>query len=197
MICVTLKPYTRACGNVTGGISDIGVFDPADIAFTQAAAVDGVLPAYTAVTLTDGATATDDGPLICFINFQIGEAEWKWKQSVKGCSVKYEHEFDFTLPQNSQALTNFQQALDNAACCCGLGIVMRTNDNKIFIAGESLVNATKILRFIINQDGSDGGSGKAYDDPNAANIVLKGDYSRNLYEYTGTWASLLALNVVG
>jgi hypothetical protein len=57
------------------------------------------------------------------------------------------------------------------------------------------LNAVSITRFIIKQDGSDGTSGKLYDDLNGGNIVLKGAYSRNLYEYTGTWASVEALMV--
>lgn len=34
-------------------------------------------------------------------------------------------------------------------------------------------------------DGSDGASGKLYDDFNGANVVIKGDYTRELYEFTG------------
>lgn len=196
MLCFNALPYSRPCASVTGGISDIGIFDPSDLNFTQGAAVAGVLPAYTVAALRTGAVPTDDVAIINFINFQIEEAEWKWKQSIKGCAVKYAHEFDFQLPQNSQLLTNFQQALDSAACCCGLGLIIRLNDGKIYVAGEKYVNAVTILRFQVQQDGSDGTSGKAYDDFNGGNIVLTGDYSRNLYEFTGTWASLLALNTV-
>ena len=268
MLCVTLTGYTRACGGVTGGISDIATFDPSDFNFTQAT-VSGVVGPYTAVALKPGsgaaatavlsgttvasatvtapgsayataptvvftggggtgatATATVSGgvvtgititaagtgyttvPTISFtggsatkalgakvfgINFQQEEAEWTWKQSKKGCATKYDHEFKFQLPENSQTLTNFLQALDAASCCCGLGMIIRLNSGKIFIAGEKYVNSSSITRFSVSQDGSEGGSGKVYDDFNGGNLVLKGAYSRNLYEFSGTWADIEAL----
>lgn len=303
MICVTLSAYARACGQVSGGISDIGVFDPNDFNFTQAAAINGVAQTYTAIARRAGATGTggtrasaaftitlvgDDGDYITVwyhgiqlgtftktatestatllataiaaaitsatgtnggftataagaivtvlaplaygsaingqylvvevyqlinignntpfsagvngtngkisnISFQIDEADWNWKQSVKGCSTKYEHTFGFQLPENSQALTTFLQALDNASCCCGLGMVVRLVNGKIFVCGEKYVNGNTITRFHVTQNGSAGGSGKLYDDFNGGNIVLTGSYSRNLYEYTGTWADITAL----
>ena len=186
MLCVSLKPYVRACASVTGGISDIAIFDPNDLDFTQAAAVEGVAQPYTAVAERDGV----DGISIFNINFQADEGEWTWTQTVTGCSVSYEHEFIFQLPENSQALTTFQQALDAAACCCGIGFIMRLNNGKIFVAGEKYVNATAIQKFILKQDGSEGGSGKLFGDFNGGNIHLKGTYLRNLYEYTGDWSTI-------
>lgn len=190
MLCVTLKPYSRACGGVTGGISDLGIFDPNDIDFTQAAAVSGTAQPYTALAERDGV----DSPSIFMVSFQPDEAEWTFTQSVTGCSVKYEHEFVFQLPENSQALTTFQQALDAAGCCCGLGLIFRLNNNKIFVAGEKYVNGTSITKFLVKQDGSEGGSGKLQDDFNGANIHFKSSYSRNLYEYTGAWSAVEALS---
>ena len=197
MLCYTLKGYARACAPTTGGISDILIFDPNDVIFTQGAAVDGVLPGYTAVALSDGAAATVDDVIFNIINFNYQEAEWKYKQAAKGSQTTYSHELDFSLGDNSQLLTTFQQALDAAAYCCGLGLIIRLNSGRIFVAGEKFVNATSIPRFQMQQDGTSGGSGKAFADENNGDIVLKGDYSRNLFEYTGTWASLLALNAVG
>jgi hypothetical protein len=189
MICVDLLPYIRTCGNVSGGIANIVIFDPNDVNFTQGAAVDGVLPAYTVIALRTGATGT---PMQA-ISFQKDEAEWKWTQSRKGCSIKYEIEVDFQLAQNSQALTTFLAALDAAACCCGLGVFIKMNDGKIFIAGEKYVNAAEVVGIQLVQDGSTGGSGKLFDDPNVGNIVLKGSYNRSLYEYTGAWSTVTAL----
>jgi hypothetical protein len=188
MICVTLKNYQRGCGSVSGGISDILVFDPSDFDFTQAAATGGALPPYTAMALQTGAT----GKPIQQISFQQDEAEWKWTQSVKGCSVKYDHEFDFQLAENGQTLTTFLQALDAASCCCGLGMIIRMNNGKIFVAGEKFVNGSSTIRFQIKNDGSSGGSGKLIDDFNGGNIVLKGSSSRNLYEFSGDWADVEA-----
>lgn len=194
MTCVTLKPYTRACGGVTGGVSDIALFDPFDLNFTQTTTADVVGP-YTAVTIQADATPVQGtDPVIFPVSFETDEAEYQWTQSKKGCSTKYSHEFDFSLADNSQTLTNFLEALDAAGCCCGLGVAIRLNTGRIFIAGERWVNNAQILRFTIAQDGSKGTSGKVYDDENVGNIVLKGDYSRPLYEYTGTWQSILDLN---
>lgn len=302
MICVTLSAYSRTCGPVTGGVSDIAVFDPSDYNFTQAAAINGVAQPYNAIarragavgvgataatgtatitvvgadgnvisiyygslllgsftktsaestptllavaligainalTTTTGFSATnvagvitvtaplwygaapngislivdDSGTIVATataafsggvtgtagkiyrINFQYEEAEWTWKQTVKGCSTKYEHTFAFQLPENGQALTTFLQALDNASCCCGLGMVIRLNGGKIFICGEKYVNTVSIARFQVGQNGSSGTSGKLYDDVNGGNLTIVGNYSRNLYEYNGTWADIEAL----
>lgn len=305
MLCITLKSYERDCAPVTGGISDILVFDPDDFNFTQAGAINGVNQPYSAVALRAGATGTgataatgtvtitavgadgdiinvyapaelggaligtftktaaettvtllaaalhaaidagtathgysasniagaitvtapaslgatintmqmivDDGGTITatkaafsggvtgaggkmfLIKFLRDEAEWTWKQTVKGCSVKYEHAFNFQLPENSQNLTTFMEALDAASCCCGLGMVIRLNDGKIFVAGEKYVNASSIARFTVLNNGSSGGSGKLYDDFNGGNMVLTGPYKRSLYEYTGGWEDIEAL----
>lgn len=188
MLCVLMQGYSRACGGVTGGISDIATFDPSDFNFTQTTATS----AYSAVALRTGAVAAD-GAKVFIINFQDKEAEWTWKQSKNGCATKYEHEFKFQLVENSNTLTNFLQALDAAACCCGLGLFIRLNSGKIFVAGEKYVNAASIPKFTVAQDGSDGTSGKNFDDPNVGNILLKGDYSRNLREFSGAWSAIEAL----
>lgn len=193
MLCVSLHQYSRACSAVSGGISDIAVFDPNDLDFTQAAAIDGKAQPYTAVAERDGV----DGISIFSISFQQDEAEWTWSQTVTGCSVSYEHEFIFQLPENSHALTVFQQALDAAACCCGIGFIFRMNNGKIFVAGEKYVNSTSIQRFTLKQDGSEGGSGKLFGDFNGGNIHLKGTYLRNLYEYTGAWSTIELLQQPG
>lgn len=190
MLCVSLVGYDRECGQVSGGLSDVAIFDPFDLDFTQAGAVSGVAQPYTAVALRDGATS----PALFIVDFQIDNGEWTWKQSVNGCSVKYELEWILQLTENSQLLTTFLQAMDQGGCCCGIGVAFRLNSGRIFIAGERYVNGSAITRFIIKHDGSDGSSGKLLDDYNGANLHLKGSYSRNAYEYTGTWDSLLALS---
>lgn len=193
MLCVSLRQYNRACGGVTGGISEVAIFDPNDLDFTQAAPISGVYQPYTAVAERAGVV----GQSVFLISFQVDEGEWTWSQSVTGCAVQYEHTFVFQLPENSQTLTDFQQALDAAGCCCGIGMIFRTNSGKIFVAGEKYVNAASIPRFTIKQNGSEGGSGKLFNDFNGGNIQFQGNYSRNLYEYTGTWASIEALAGVG
>jgi hypothetical protein len=192
MLCFDLTDYVKTCEPESGGVSNIMVFDPDDFNFTQAAPIAGKKQPYTAVALRTGATAAE-GALMYELNFTRDEAEWTWKQSVKGCAVKYEHSFNFQLSGNSQALTNLLEALDAAACCCGLGMIVRLNNGKIFVAGEKWVNATDIPRFTVLNNGSNGGTGKLYDDPNVGNLVILGSYSRNLYEYTGLWSTIVAL----
>ncbi len=299
MLCVTLKEFARACAPVSGGISDIAIFDPNDYNFTQPSAILGVNQAYNAISLRAGANGTggtgatctvtistlgitgdnislalpngmiigwttqtvtettvtllaaklvlningytitsgysatnlagvititapaglgatvnghelviDDEGMVTsrtafaggvngtglgkmyMISFLRDEAEWTWKQSVKGCSTKYEHAFNFQLPENSQNLTTFMEALDAASCCCGLGMAIRLNDGKVFIAGEKYVNGTSISRFSIVNNGSNGTTGKLYDDFNGGNMILAGSYSRSLYQFTGGWEDI-------
>lgn len=145
------------------------------------------------VTFVGGGASAAAGAKMYFVNFLQDEGSWDWTHSTKGCAVKYEHVFSFTLPENSQALTTFMQGLDAAGCCCGIGIMVRLNSGKIFVAGERHVNGVSITRFRMKQDGSKGGSGKLFDDPNHGDIVLKGAYFRSLFEYNGTWADIEAL----
>lgn len=196
MLCVQLRSYSRACGGVTGGISDIAIFDPFDLNFTQDES-NGAKNKYSAVAIRDEDGIDDQSPAVHLIQFQVDEAEWTWQQSVSGCATKYEHEFVFQLPDNSHTLSIFQSALDAAGCCCGIGMIIRLNSGKIFVAGERYVNNSSIPRFIIKQDGSEGGSGKLFDDFNGGNIHLKGSYSRNLYEFAGNWSVIEALTEVG
>jgi len=193
MLCVNLQQYSRPCTSVSGGISQLFVFDPSDFNFSQSYTGDAVNQAssYSAVALNANATAAG-GAKFYNIKFQFKEAERKWKQTVKGCSVKYEHEVDCTLPQLSNDLTDFLKSLDSAGCCCGLGLIIQHNDGKIFVMGEKFVNGNQIPFFQVQMDGSDGTSGKLFDDENAAHVVFKGDYSRELYEFTGGINAILA-----
>lgn len=179
MLCVTLSSYSAACSTTSGGVSTIWVFDPSDFDWTQAT-VSGVAGPYTAVALV----ATSTG-LMYRVNFQRKEAEFKFKHSINGCSVKYEFDLQAQLPNLSQALTNFLQSLDKAGCCCGLGIVIQLNSGKIFVIGERVVNGDEIPYFEVKMDGTEGGSGKKFDDFNGANVMFKGEYSRMAYEFTG------------
>lgn len=194
MLCVTLRGYERACGGVSGGVSDVVIFDPNDLNFTQPAAVNGAAQAYSAVAVRDGVDINAATGFL--VVFQIDEGEWTWTQSVTGCAVSYEHELILQLPENSQLLTVFQQSLDAAGCCCGIGIFLRLNTGKILVLGEKYVNGSTIPRFTLKQDGSEGGSGKLFNDFNGGNVHLKGTYSRNLYEFGGSWDSILALTTI-
>jgi hypothetical protein len=72
MLCTNLKGRTRACGPVTGGVSDVGIFDPNDFNFTQAAPVSGVVQPYTAAVLRAGATSAA-GAKVYLLSFQQDE----------------------------------------------------------------------------------------------------------------------------
>lgn len=192
MLCVTVRGIQRACGAVTGGLSDIGVFDPYDLDFTQAAAIAGVNQVYTAVAERDGVTT----PSIHIIQFLVDNGEFTFKHSVTGCSVKYELEWILQIPEIAMDLVTFLEGLDAAGCCCGLGLIYRLNSGKIFVAGERYVNGASITKFIIKHDGSDGTSGKLLDDFSGGNIHLKGSYNRLPYEFSGTWETIEALSDV-
>lgn len=180
MLCVALTSYTRPCAGVTGGISNMWIFDPSDFNFTQ---VNPRTP-YTVVARRAGATFVG-GAKMFPIKFQAKEAEYKFKHSVTGCSVKYEHEVTAQLPDLSDELTAYLETLDDAGCCCGLAAIILLNTGKVLVIGEKYVNGNLIPYFEFKMNGSDGGSGKTFDNFNGANVLFKGDYNRGLREFTG------------
>ena len=191
MICVNLASYTAPCATTTGGVSDIWIYDPSDFNWTQTVTA-GVAGPYTAVALRTGATSAG-GAKMFPVKFQRKEAEFKFKHSKNGCSVKYEFDLSAQLPNLSQSLTNFLQQLDSAGCCCGLGIVVQLNSGVVFVLGERFVNNNAIPYFEITMDGTDGGSGKKFEDFNGANVMFKGEYSRMAYTFSGGAAAIIAL----
>ena len=185
MLCVNPQAYDRVCGPTSGGIARIWLFDGEDFNLTQAAAVNGVAQPYAAIALRAGATAAS-GAKMFPVKFEKDEAEYTFKQSRKGCSVKYEHQLEFKLPDLSQLITTWNASLDSAGCCCGVGLAIQLNSGKIFIAGEKYVNAEVIdIPLTLKQDGSSGTSGKLLDDFNGETVIIKGDAGRKLYEFTG------------
>lgn len=180
MLCVTLKSYTKACASTTGGVSDIWIFDPADFNFTQ----DATSKSYTAIALRAGAVQ-EDGAKMFPVKFQRKEAEFKFKHTLNGCSVKYEFDIDAQLPNLDQELTNFLTSLDDAGCCCGLGMIIRLYSGKIFVIGERYVNASSIPYFEVVMNGTEGGSGRKMEDFNGAKVMFKGEFGRMANEFTG------------
>jgi len=190
MLCITLKGLNQLCTGVSGGMIRCWIFDPLDFDWTQAPAVAGVAQVYTAVALV--ATATTGK--MYRINFTEKTGKWSYTQSRNGCSVKYEHQIEFALPDLNQEITTWNQVVDAAGCCCGLGVVIQLNTARIFVAGEKVVNAAAIeVPMKVVQDGSTGDSGTNLDDPNQQLTILKGDYGRSLYEYTGGAQSIINL----
>lgn len=194
MLCVTLKSFQRSCGATTGGVSRVWIFDREDFNFTQAAAeADGSLPAYTAIARRVGA---DDG-LMYPVKFEKDEAEYKYTMTRKGSSVKYDHQLEMLLSNLDLFITQWNIKVDAAAACCGIGIIIELNSGVMMVLGEKYVNANAIAGdWRITQDGSSGTSGKLRDDVNGHTAVLKGDYSRLAYTYSGTVQSIIDLETV-
>jgi len=193
MVCVVLKKYNRICAPVSGGVSDVGIFDPNDFNWTQAAPIAGVAQPYTALSRRDGATA-EGGAKIFMLGFNENEAEYTPSRQSVGSSVKYTHAITTQLPDLSHALTTFLQSADAASICCGIGIVVRLNSGRIFVMGEKFVNSLTIPKFKIKLGDFDGTSGKLFEEFNGMNVLFTGDYSRPLYEFTGGWAAIEAMS---
>lgn len=193
MLCIRLKGFDQACQKTTGGVSKIWIYDRDDFNFTQAANdADGSKGKYTAIARRDGATS-DGGANLYPVKFQFKEAEYKYTQSLNGASVKYEHSLEFLISNLSHVISTWNDAVDSAAACCGIGVIVQLNSGVIFVLGEKYVNTEEIPEWRIAQSGSTGTSGKLYEDPNGQTTILTGDYSRSAYEYSGSVASLTAL----
>lgn len=193
MLCITLKSFDRACAPTTGGISRMWIFDRDDFNFTQAADdADGSKGKYSALARRSGATEGGGGNLFPVL-FQYKEAEYKYTQSLNGSSVKYEHSLEFLLPDLDHFITTWNEKVDAAAACCGIGIIVELNSGKIFVLGEKYVGGSRIREWRIYQDGSTGTSGKLFEDPNGQTTILKGDFNRGAYEFSGAASALEAL----
>lgn len=192
-LSINILPFNRICGPTFGGLARVWLFDPADFDFTQAVPGVGGANPYSAVALATAAAGNAAAKMYPIV-FDKKTAEYTFKQSRKGCSVKYEHQLELKLSDLSQLITNWNAALDAAGCCGGLGILMQLNSGKMFVAGERVVNGAPIeIPLDMVQDGSSGSTGKLIDDENAETVILKGDYTRKLYEFTGGVASIMAL----
>lgn len=193
MLCVKLKKYDVECQRTTGGISRVWIFDRDDFDFTQAAAdADGNKPTYTAVARRAGATAIGGANLFPVL-FEYKSGEYRYTHSLTGSSVKYEHVLEFLLPDLSHFITQWNEAVDKASACCGIGVIVELNSGKIFVLAEKYVNGAKIQEWRMAQNGSTGTSGKLFEDPNGQTTLLTGDYLRGAYEFSGGAAALEAL----
>ena len=188
-----VAPTVVITGAGTGATAVATVVGGVVTAITVTAPGTGYASAPT-ISFTGGAATAAAGAKMFKVSFQQDEAEWTFNQTKQGCSVKWEHEWIFQMPQNNQALTTWLQSLDAAGCCCGLGLIFRAMSGEIFVAGEKYVNGSAITRFSLFQDATEGGIGKLIEDFNGATVHIKGSYTRNLYEYSGAWSSLEALS---
>lgn len=195
MLCVRLKSYDKACTATSGGVSRVWIFDREDFNFTQASAdADGNKPKYTAVTVRTAAGADDtDGAVLFPVTFQYKEAAYRYAQSKAGTSSKYEHTVEMLLPDLDHFITQWNERVDAASACCGIGVILELNSGKIIVLGEKYVNGSSIREWRMEQNGSTGDTGKLFEDSNGQTTLLVGDYYRSAYEYSGTTASLEAL----
>lgn len=187
-LCAKLITNKGTCNNTVGGVAKVYLFDPADFDFTQAAPISQVVQPYTAIT------DLGEGSNVYEVTFQRDEAELSYKQtSKKGFFTKYEHQLMCVAPDLSMLQTQFNILVDKAGGCCGVGLIVVLNSGKIFVMGENSVNAAPLtVPFFVYQDGTSGTSGKKFDDSNATSIMIKGDYSRSLIEYTGDLSDITA-----
>jgi hypothetical protein len=197
MLSIQLKSFTRVCAQTTGGVSRIWIFDRDDFNFTQGAAdANGDLPAYSAIALRAGAIA-DDGALLYPVLFEEKTAEYRYTQSLNGSSSKYEHTVEFLMPDLGHFITQWNDKVDAAAACHGIGMIVEFNSGKIVVLGEKYVNNARITEWRMKQNGSTGTTGKLFEDPNGQTTLLVGDFKRGSYEYSGSAASLEALEDSG
>ena len=191
MLCVRLKSFDRICKATSGGVSRVWIFDRDDFDFTQAAAdADGNKPKYTAVARRGGADA--DGGNLFPVKFQAKEAEYRYTQSLTGSSVKYEHVMEFLLADLDHFITQWNERVDAASACCGIGIIVELNSGIILVLGEKYVNGSSVREWKIAQNGSTGTSGRLLEDANGQTTLLTGDYYRGAYEFSGLTSALEA-----
>jgi hypothetical protein len=197
MLSISLRSFDRECSPTTGGISDIWIFDRDDFNFTQAAATNGDLPAYSAIALREGATA-EGGALLYHVDFSDKSAEYRYAQSLNNeVSVKVEHTVEFLMADLDNFITQWNVKVDAAAACHGIGVIVRLNSGKIFVLGEKYVNDERQLDWKMKQNGSTGTSGKLREDVNGQTTLLVGDFGRTAYEYSGSVSSLESLSDTG
>jgi hypothetical protein len=186
-------PTVTITGDGTGATATATVVNGVVTAINIVAHGTGFTNTPTITVNPSGATATGGAKM-----FPIGfskngnEAEYTYSQSRNGSSVKYEHQLEFFVSDLDQLIAQWNQSIDDAGACGGIGLAVQLNSGKIFIGGEKWINDDPIdIPLLFRQDGSTGTSGKLYDDPNGQTTIIKGDYKRNLYEFTGGLATLV------
>lgn len=193
MLCVKHKGLFRKCAPSSGGVSRILIFDPNDFSFAQ----DPQSRAYTAIVRRPGADTDSDLGFFYDIPFKRKEAERTWSQTIgTSGATKYTHTVTALVAALGQDLTNFLSNLDAASYCCGLGIIIEHNDGKVFVMGEKYVDDETIPVFWVEHSGTEGGTGKLFDESNGATIKFVGDYSRELNEFKGGIDAVLGMMAV-
>lgn len=194
MLGCTVGGFVRTCSPVSGGVAALLVGDANDFDFTSDTPdANGDLTGYASVALHTGALTASGAFLYPITTLTETIGVDITQANADGSSSSYEYVISARLAQMSQQLTNFLYKLDASSLCCQLVFIWQTNDGKVFVAGEKNVDGDIIVPFRVRNDGTKLSSGKKFTDFNGADLSLKGSYSRGPYEYTGTWASITAL----
>lgn len=198
MLSISLKAFDRECAPTTGGISKIWIFDRDDFNFTQGAReADGDLPGYSAIALREGADPAE-GAALFVVDFADKSAEYRYTMSLNNeVSVKVDHTVEFLMANLDQFISQWNDKVNAAAACHGIGMIVELNSGKRFVLAEKYVNNSPILDWKMKQNGSTGTSGKLREDVNGQTTLITGDYGRTAYEYIGTVDSLVAFENTG
>lgn len=188
--CAKVIKYVPAtCAVVPGGVAQIFLFDATLFDFTQASPSAGVIQPYTAIT--DLGTSTK----IYGVKFTRLQGEYSFDQkNTDGVAPLYTHKVVFPVPDINMLTAQWSTLVDSQGYCCGIGMIIILNSGRILVMGESSVNGASLaVPFYTYQDGSKATSGKKMDDQNANTVTIMGQYNRPLIEYTGSLASIVAL----
>lgn len=179
MLCIALASYSRACASVTGGINRIWIWDPADWTFTYTTT-------YTALARMTGATFVG-GAIMAAVSFENKTAQYTSKRTSTGpCRYKYEHKIVADLPQLNSTANIWLKSLDDAGCCCGLGVIFEMNDGTIFVMGEKYIATVALTpKFEITHGDTEQDSGKLFDEFNGTRLAISGEYFRPLRTFSG------------
>jgi len=187
----TTIPITFTGGGGTGAAAYATVVNGVVISVTVTAGGSGYTSAPTATLSTSGATLAGGGKLYPF-NFLENTGEYTFDNPVsETCSIKFAHTLMGTMINISQDLNNYLNTLSSAGCCCGLGLVFELNSGVLLVMGEKYVGNVEQRRFKVKMS-SKGGSGKKFEDNNAADVTFTADFTRALYTFTGGVAAILA-----
>lgn len=187
----TTIPITFTGGGGTGAAAYANVVGGVVINVVVTAGGSGYTTAPTAALSVTGPTVATGGKMYPF-NFLENTGEYTFDNPLsEACSIKFTHTLVGTVVNISQALNNYLNTLGGAGCCCGLGVVMELNSGVILVMGEKFVGNVEQKRFKVRMS-SKGGSGKKYEDNNAAEVTLTADYIRALHSFTGGVGAILA-----
>ncbi len=107
--------------------------------------------------------------------------------------MKYEHVIEFLLPDLDHFITQWNERVDAASACCGIGMIVELNSGLLLVLGERYVNASSVREWKMAQNGSTGTSGRLLEDANGQTTLITGDYYRGAYELDIATSALEAL----